>query len=435
MQQSDLKKCAPDVELEVTIVDILDYVGESVRPIKEGYAVYAANHVICIGYRQQDAVNTEVTGYVTQTSHPGLAPHEVFLKLQQDISKWTLKCSCKAGTAKCKHIVACLLHIEKHPKLEYLSCTDVKQAWGMTKSRKPVPWRAKRIKDLCCVTQPYGLPCSVSNSQTEEEILSTSFNRILSVSKQSAIFKHIEGRFLNELKTYPNRALQNSVEGDELNIYITEEELTRCLNLNLSKIYVQDCNMSSFEQSEYYKNYVNVDITKVIRIALETRDQSTNDWKIHRTKRITASSAYKLFTYLKNKNPDWGKKIEQYWDIKGINVKATKYGKDTEQLAYDCYKKNRNPLVKKCGLVVHPNECWIAGSPDGVDVYSQVLLEIKCPGNEEMSLADLLDSAAVRRYIKNSTTSDIKLSEQHMYYCQIQINMWILNCITCDFII
>ncbi|XP_021711865.1 uncharacterized protein LOC110680363 [Aedes aegypti] len=113
MQQSDLKKCAPDVELEVTIVDILDYVGESVRPIKEGYAVYAANHVICIGYRQQDAVNTEVTGYVTQTSHPGLAPHEVFLKLQQDISKWTLKCSCKAGTAKCKHIVACLLHIEK----------------------------------------------------------------------------------------------------------------------------------------------------------------------------------------------------------------------------------------------------------------------------------------------------------------------------------
>lgn len=52
---SDLKKFVPNVEHVVTFAEILDYIGESVRPMIERYAAYAANHVICIGYRKQDA--------------------------------------------------------------------------------------------------------------------------------------------------------------------------------------------------------------------------------------------------------------------------------------------------------------------------------------------------------------------------------------------
>lgn len=204
---------------------------------------------------------------------------------------------------------------------------------------------------------------------------------------------------------------------------------------NSCNIDVQEHVITSSKHVEYFEKFVTVDITKVVRIALETRNQSTNDWKIHRTKRITASSAYKLFTYLRNKHPDWNKKIGQYWDIRGINVKATKYGKDTEPYAYECYKRQRNPLVKKCGLVIHPKESWIAGSPDGVDADSAVPLEIKCPGNENMSLVELMESSAVKNYVKTNSDKELNLNAQHSYYCQVQINMWILNCLTCDFVV
>lgn len=99
--------------VELNIVDILDYVGESVRPIREGYEVFAAKHIVCIGYRKSEGSITEVTAYVTQSSHPGDAPHEVQLKLTSEVAEWRLKCSCRSGGGKCKHIMACLLQIDR----------------------------------------------------------------------------------------------------------------------------------------------------------------------------------------------------------------------------------------------------------------------------------------------------------------------------------
>ncbi|XP_062541367.1 uncharacterized protein LOC134209398 [Armigeres subalbatus] len=176
---SDMENEHPDIEIQMNIVDILDYVGESVRPIKEGYAVFAANHIVCIGYRnvQRSDMLTEVVGYVTQTSHPGCSPHEVLLLVGPDISRWILKCSYKAGTAKCKHVIACILFIEKNRLLEYISCTDVTQAWGISKAGRKATWGAKRVTDLCCVNKPKLLETPESNA--ELELLTTSFNRIL----------------------------------------------------------------------------------------------------------------------------------------------------------------------------------------------------------------------------------------------------------------
>lgn len=241
------------------------------------------------------------------------------------------------------------------------------------------------------------------------------------------------GRYLNELKMYPNRALQSA--GEENCNYVNEAELRSQLAATTTQIEVVQYSASSQELSEYYENTVVVDIDSIIRIALSTQTQSTNEWKIHRSMRITASSAYTLFTYLKNKNPDWHKKLSQYWDTKNLNVKATKYGKDTEPLAFECYKLKHNSHVKRCGLVIHPVENWMAGSPDGIDCKSSVLLEIKCPGHEHLSLDEIMETPSVRKYIKTNAEDEISLKQNHLYYCQVQINMWILNCPTCDFII
>ncbi|XP_058817222.1 uncharacterized protein LOC131680525 [Topomyia yanbarensis] len=106
---SSAESAHPDIDMDTNIVDILEYVGEAVQPIKEGFAVYAANHIVCIGYRmiQRSNIMIEVVGYVT----PFASSDHAYLNVS--ISKWVLKCSCKAGTIICKQIVVCLLLIEK----------------------------------------------------------------------------------------------------------------------------------------------------------------------------------------------------------------------------------------------------------------------------------------------------------------------------------
>lgn len=61
--------------------------------------------------------------------------------------------------------------------LEYMSCTNIKQAWGTTKSEKRAEWDAKRVSDMCCV--PKQKPLNTSDVETLEDILKTSFSRIL----------------------------------------------------------------------------------------------------------------------------------------------------------------------------------------------------------------------------------------------------------------
>lgn len=105
--------CRNPIDFNIKLLDLLDYVGDSVRPIREGSAVYDAKHVVCIGYTNRTDQEVCIKGYVTQSSHPGHTPHEINLKITNTVSGWILCCSCKAGTGRCKHIVACLLHLNR----------------------------------------------------------------------------------------------------------------------------------------------------------------------------------------------------------------------------------------------------------------------------------------------------------------------------------
>lgn len=55
--------------------------------------------------------------------------------------------------------------------------------------------------------------------------------------------------------------------------------------------------------------------------------QSENKWLYERKKRITASNAYALFTYSKNKNPDWQNKIKNLIFPKNYTLSNFEYGK------------------------------------------------------------------------------------------------------------
>ncbi|XP_065089392.1 uncharacterized protein LOC135710673 [Ochlerotatus camptorhynchus] len=169
--------CRDDIRVNITLVDILDYVGDSVRPIREGCAVFDAGHVVCIGYTEKADCAVTYCGYVLQSSHPGQIPHKTSLTISADVSKWVCICSCKAGTSRCKHIIASMLTLNRSGNASYLSCTDTVQAWGITKSERTAPWGAKRTDDLCCVNHPKKI--MPTDKTMENNILMESFHRIL----------------------------------------------------------------------------------------------------------------------------------------------------------------------------------------------------------------------------------------------------------------
>lgn len=116
----------------VSMIDIILYVGEGVRPMIEGARVFEADHILACGY-----VDSKITAYCRQSSKLNDLPHKiditlgdtgknvkqlcirfVFLNLIHlnflDYKNWQCYCSCKAGAgSKCKHIVAVLLHLNK----------------------------------------------------------------------------------------------------------------------------------------------------------------------------------------------------------------------------------------------------------------------------------------------------------------------------------
>ncbi|XP_065073977.1 uncharacterized protein LOC135698036 [Ochlerotatus camptorhynchus] len=196
-----------EIKTSILLVDILDYVADSVRPIREGSCVFDAGHVICIGYTEKTDIAISFIGFVRQSSHPGQVPHRINLKITPHVSCWQCDCSCKAGTGRCKHIVACLLHLNRSGCAEYLTCTDNVQAWGISKAEKQAPWGARRIKELCCVSHPPKL--EPTDEATREQILAESFSRILLAANHSAISKHRNGRHLNDSIVSINRAVQS----------------------------------------------------------------------------------------------------------------------------------------------------------------------------------------------------------------------------------
>lgn len=257
-------------------------------------------------------------------------------------------------------------------------------------------------------------------------------------AKNSAISKHRKGRHLNDPIAPVNRAIQSRAsEGEPVDQYCSEDELKRMLLLVSANPVVADAEFQSLAEQLYYNENVYVPVEKILQVAMDTKDQSTNYWKIQRTLRITASGCYGLYTYLLNKNPDWNRKISQYWSMRNINTTAIKYGKSTEEKAFICYQKKRNPFVQKCGLVIKPDECWFAASPDGVDPFGRIILEIKCPvAGENDSVEDMLKCETVKKYIKYCSEDGMwKLNKKHTYYCQVQMCMWVLGTAKCDFIL
>lgn len=248
-------------------------------------------------------------------------------------------------------------------------------------------------------------------------------------SPNSAIQKHIDGRELSA--PLPIAGPLSQMNYGE---YVSRNELYGMI-LDVQQI----CNIEWLLEENYkqfYETNVLKNVQSILDIAEETKEQRNDAWYLHRSIRITASSCYDLFTYTRNKNADWPRKTNLYLNPKLIRSKALDYGRETEESALECYRIKRNPLVKKCGFVVCVKEPWIGVSPDGVDIGCNILIEIKCPmSGKEHGLEWMLENCkATKLYIKKRE-SGFELNKNHKYYAQIQLSMYVLGCVTCDFIV
>lgn len=180
---------------------------------------------------------------------------------------------------------------------------------------------------------------------------------------------------------------------------------------------------------EFYLKKIHCDIQHVKQINRETLGQKNNAWKLERRKRVRASDAYKLYTYTRNKKPDWPKKITEYVNPKTFKSAAMEYGSDTEKNAFLSYKQKYNVEMCQLGFVVSPMISWLGCSVDGFIPQSNKTVEFKCPVLG--ATKDIFEVLPTLKYLDENR----QLKVNHMYFCQVQLGMAILNAEACDFVV
>lgn len=82
---------------------------------------------------------------------------------------------------------------------------------------------------------------------------------------------------------------------------------------------------------------------------------------------MTGSRCYALYTYTKNKTPNWEQKSQQYFYPKAFKkTAAIKHGIKYEPSARTVYEDYTGIKVKQIGLVIPEINPWLGYSPDDV---------------------------------------------------------------------
>ncbi|XP_054720593.1 uncharacterized protein LOC129230217 [Uloborus diversus] len=261
--------------------------------------------------------------------------------------------------------------------LEELSSTDVECEWAVRKKDVEKCYAVVPLQDFCHVEQTTDIVYTISDEQRSR------FRRsLLSACPASAAALHVRGRrHANASFDVPTTSFQ------------TEDAL---MNKILARDLIweeQKLEALPEELKSYYKDNVQVSSPKAYNLAKSVQQQSST-WLAERSHRITGSVCYELYTYTKNKAPNWEKKIKTMLSQEFQNT-AMVYGTETETVAKEQYMLKCGMTIYNFGLLVVPAIPWLVFSPDGiaVDGDSVVLLEIKCPIVHMSDDKKILDAA------------------------------------------
>ena len=201
---------------------------------------------------------------------------------------------------------------------------------------------------------------------------------------------------------------------------------------------------------DYYRANVDISDQKAQEIETITRGQGTTDdttsniWLVERRKHITASNTGAIAKRrLTTKVSNLVKSL-LYSTFRGTT--ATEWGKLQEPETCKAYIEAKNSCssgvsVKPSGLVVHPENHWLAASPDGIPVVTDIsaadptgTVEFKNPYKfRHMTLSE---AAGAKDFcLSVGTNNSLKLKHSHQYYYQIQATMFCTKTKWCDFVV
>lgn len=242
----------------------------------------------------------------------------------------------------------------------------------------------------------------------------------------SSLEKHVNGR-----KPSIQHNLSTNEDSDN-DIYITNQ-LRISFKTNVFINSQQQIRIMLEQRYKFYTENVMLTEDEAILMCKQTQLQNTELWLFERKKRITASKCYDLYTYSRNKNPDWPLKISKILTPSRIKLKNCEYGIKTEAEARKWYENCVEKTVTQLGFVVHPNAPFLGCSPDGCCFSDGTLIEIKCSiDGATKPLPTVLPNL---KYLYCAEGVGYSLKKKHAYYGQIQLNMLLLGLGQCDLIV
>jgi len=135
-----------------------------------------------------------------------------------------------------------------------------------------------------------------------------------------------------------------------------------------------------------------------------------------------------------------------YPDLHRFSTEATRWGCEHELIAREKYEMIQNAfhkgfVVKDSGLIISPKFPHLGATPDGlvacgINCCGDTRLgvcEIKCPfGKKDMSIAE---AAADKGFCLESVDGHLQLRTDHMYYYQVQAQIFLSERAYCDFVV
>ncbi|TRY75895.1 hypothetical protein TCAL_14166 [Tigriopus californicus] len=317
------------------------------------------------------------------------------------------RCSCQAGCiALCKHGAAVFLYVNQERSE---SQTDRTQVWHAPSKL----WQEKYPK-----------------GETIDQLLgSSNSSEIHCCVQQRECPKKLED-LANDLErfdlSYASLYKSLVIKPKHDTFVVEEEELdARIVMLfdnptEIPALQQRDLTLLEPAHRQFYNEKVFCDHEMIIEICQESIGQSNKKlWYLERKFRISSSKAKQL------KGARKPETLLKYFFQSLADNKNFRYGRETEAKARSKYKEVTGNDVHEVGLMIHPKYPWLCASPDGIILGNgdPRVLEIKCP----ISCQD--DYVSVK-YLKEDT-----LSKTHMYYYQIQTQMFVSNTKLCDLFI
>lgn len=150
-------------------------------------------------------------------------------------------------------------------------------------------------------------------------------------------------------------------------------------------------------------------------------NRKKSSWKLQKRKRINSNDAYILFTYTKNKDPNWNTEVTTYMNPSKAKVKSMADSRQMNDVGIKCYEMLFSCKVDSIGYVVSPIVPWMRCTVVGLVRDTKKIVEIRCPVRKDQeSLDDILKGLP---YLN----SDFRIKEKHKIYAHIQLSMGILN--------